>query len=66
VTNCRWGGSDTSAIPFYDQKRQFRELQYLKKLIKRVPLKVASSIAKGNKSLLNVKWICPIHAEQVQ
>ena len=54
ATNCRWGGSYTVAIPFYEQ-RQFRALLCLKK-----------PLAEGEESLLTAKWICPIHAEPVQ
>ena len=54
ATNCRWGGSYTSAIPFY-QKGRFRALLCLKK-----------PPAEGRLCLLNVKWICPFHAEPVQ
>ena len=54
ATNCRWGGSLTPAIPFYEQG-QFRALLCLKK-----------PPAEGRYCLLNVKWICPIHAEPVQ
>jgi hypothetical protein len=67
ATNCRWDGSNTSAIPFYDSQRQFRALKCLKKnLIKRTPPKAASLFTEGRKSLLTKKWICPIHAEPVQ
>jgi len=31
ATNCRWGGSLTPAIPFYELQRQFRALLCLKK-----------------------------------
>jgi len=31
ATNCRWGGSLTPAIPFYDLQIQFRALLCLKK-----------------------------------
>ena len=37
ATNCRWGGSYTSAIPFYDSQRQFRALKCLKKPNKKRP-----------------------------
>jgi len=53
ATNCRWGGSYTPAIPFYEQG-QFRALLCLKK-----------PPAEGRLCLLNVKWICPFHAEPV-
>jgi len=64
--NCRWDGSNTFAIPFYDSQRQFRALKCLKKPNKRVPPKAATLFAKGKKSLKTKKWICPIHAEPVQ
>ncbi len=54
ATNCRWGGSNTSAIPFYDSQRQFRALICLKK-----------PPCRRQGCLLTVKWICPIHAEPV-
>ncbi len=31
ATNCRWDGSYTPAIPFYELQRQFRALPCLKK-----------------------------------
>ena len=31
ATNCRWDGSYTPAIPFYDLQKQFRALLCLKK-----------------------------------
>ena len=37
ATNCRWGGSGKSAIPFYDSQRQFRALKCLKKPNKKRP-----------------------------
>ena len=54
ATNCRWGGSYTPAIPFYELQRQFRALLCLKK----PPCR--------RQGLLTVKWICPIYAEPVQ
>ena len=54
ATNCRWGGSLTPAIPFYEQG-QFRALLCLKK-----------PPAEGRYCLLSIKWICPFHAEPVQ
>jgi hypothetical protein len=36
-----------------------------KNLIKIIPPKAGSVSAEGRKSLLTVKWICPIHAEPV-
>jgi len=55
ATNCRWGGSFSSAIPFYDSQRQFRALLCLKK-----------PPCRKQGYLLTVKVICPIHAEPVQ
>ena len=66
ATNCRRGGSYTPAIPFYELQRQFRTLLCLKKPNKTAPPKAGSVSAEGRKSLLTVKWICPIHAEPVQ
>ena len=54
ATNCRWGGSLTPAIPFYDLQIQFRALLCLKK-----------PPAEGRYCLLSIKWICPFHAEPV-
>ena len=65
ATNCRWGGSYTPAIPFYEPG-QFRALLCLKKPDKTAPPKADSISAQGRKSLLTVKRICPIHAEPVQ
>jgi len=65
ATNCRWGGSNTSAIPFYEQE-QFRAFSCLKKPDKNGPAEGGFLLAKGKKSLLTTKWICPIHAEPVQ
>ena len=31
ATNCRWDGSNTSTIPFYELQKQFRALKCLKK-----------------------------------
>ena len=55
ATNCRWGGSLSPAIPFYDSQRQFRALLCLKK-----------PPCRRQGCLLAVKVICPIHAEPVQ
>ena len=65
ATNCRWGGSYTPALPFYEHG-QFRALLCLKKPGKTTPPKADSVSAEGRKSLLTVKRICPIHAEPVQ
>ncbi len=64
ATNCRWGGSYTPAIPFYEQK-QFGAFLCLKKPDKTAPPKAGSVSAEGRNSLLIVKRICPIHAEPV-
>ena len=64
ATNCRWGGSYTPAIPFYEQK-QFGAFSCLKKPDKTAPPKAGSVSAEGRNSLLTVKRICPIHAEPV-
>jgi len=53
ATNCRWGGSYTPAIPFYEQG-QFGAFSCLKK-----------PPCQRQGSLLTTKWICPIHAEPV-
>ena len=65
ATNCRWDGSSTPAIPFQEQ-RQFRALPCLEKPDKMVPQKADSVSAKDSKSMLTVKWFCPIHAEPIQ
>jgi hypothetical protein len=64
ATNCRWAGSYTTASPSYEQG-QFRALLCLKKPDKTAPPKAGSVSAKRRNSLLNVKRICPIHAEPV-
>jgi len=66
ATNCRWDGSNKSAIPFNDSQKQFRALKCLKKPNKIAPPKAATLFAEGKKSLLTKKWICPIHAEPIQ
>ena len=53
ATNCRWGGSNAVAIPFYEQG-QFKALLCLKK-----------PPCRRQGSLLTAEWICPIHAEPV-
>ena len=65
ATNCRWGSSYTSAIPFYDSQRQFRALLCLKNLIKKSRPRRVPYLAEGKESLLTKKWFCPIHAEPV-
>ena len=65
ATNCRWDGGllPSHFTSFADNS----ELCYaLKNLIKPAPPKTGSVSAKGRKSLLTVKRICPIHAEPVQ
>ena len=37
ATNCRWGGSNKSAIPSYDSQKQFGALKCLKKPNKKSP-----------------------------
>ena len=66
ATNCRWDGSYTPAIPFYNFQRQFRAWLCLKKPDKTALPKAGSVSVEDRKSLLTVKWICPIHAEPVQ
>ncbi|MCK4998744.1 MAG: hypothetical protein KAS23_04385, partial [Anaerohalosphaera sp.] len=65
AANCRWGGSNKSAIQFY-QREMFVGLLCLKKPDKNSLPKAVSLFAKSRKSLLTTKWICPIHAEPVQ
>jgi len=65
ATNCRWDGS---LVPshFTSYKDNSELCNALKNLIKIVPPEAGSVSAEGRKSLLTVKWICPIHAEPVQ
>ena len=65
ATNCRWGGS---LLPshFTSFADNLELCNALKNLIKRVPPKAVSLLAKGKKSLKTIKWICPIHAEPIQ
>ena len=63
ATNSRRDGSLKPAIPFDRLKKLFRALQCLKKPDKKAPPKAASLFAEGKKSLLTIKWTCPIHAE---
>ena len=65
ATNCRWGDSYISVIPFC-KPIQFRALLCLKKPDKTALPKAGSISAESRKSLLTVKRICPIHAEPVQ
>ena len=64
ATNCRWGGS---LLPsrFTDYKNNSELCNALKKPNKTAPPKAGSVSAEGRKSLLTIKWICPIHAEPV-
>ncbi len=57
ATNCRWGGSYTSAIPFYDSQRQFRALLCLKKPDKKRPAQGGSLLAEGKAKSLNKKVV---------
>ena len=66
ATNSRRDGSLKPAIPFDRLKKLFRALQCLKKPDKKAPPKAASLFAEGKKSLLTIKWTCPIHAEPLQ
>ncbi len=51
--NCRWDGSNTSAIPFYELQGQFRALKCLKKPDKNSPAKGGFSICKRQEKSLN-------------
>ena len=64
AANCRWGGSNKSAIPF-NQREIFVGLLCLKKPDKNSLPKAVSLFAESRKSLLTTKWICPIHAEPI-
>ena len=64
ATNCRWDGSYNLPSHFMT-KNNSEHCNALKNLIKRVPPKAASLLAKGKKSLLTIKRFCPIHAEPV-
>ena len=66
ATNCRWDGGYNLPSHFTIRKDNSELCNALKNLIKRVPPKAVSLFAEGKKSLLTVKWICPIHAEPVQ
>ncbi len=64
ATNCRWdGGSLPSHFTSFQDNSE--HCYALKNLIKTAPPKAGSVSAEGRKSLLTVKWICPIHAEPV-
>ena len=62
--NCRWDGGllPSHFTSFADNSERCNAS---KNLIKIVPPKAGSVSAEGRKSLLTVKWICPIHAEPV-
>ena len=66
ATNCRWGGAYNLPSHFTIRKDNSELCNASKNLIKRVPPKAVSLFTEGKKSLLTVKWICPIHAEPVQ
>jgi len=53
--NCRWDGSLTPAIPFYDSQRQFRTLLCLKKPDKISPAEGGFSICRRQEKSLNCK-----------
>jgi len=55
ATNCRWDGSNTSAIPFYDSQRQFRALKCLKKPDKKRPAEGGGIICRRQEKSLNKK-----------
>ncbi len=64
ATNCRWDGGllPSHFTSFSDNSEP---CYALKKPDKTAPLKAGSVPAESRKSLLTVKWICPIHAEPV-
>jgi len=64
ATNCRWDGS---LLPshFMSFSDNLELCNALKNLMKKVPPKAVSLLAKGKKSLLTIKRFCPIHAEPV-
>ena len=55
ATNCRWDGSDISAIPFYDSQRQVGALKCLKKPDKKSPAKGGFIICRRQEKSLNKK-----------
>ncbi len=55
ATNCRWDGSYTSAIPFYDSQSQFRALKCLKKPDKNSPAEGGFIICQRQEKSLNKK-----------
>ena len=65
VTNCRWDGG---LLPshFTSCKNNSELCNALKKPNKTAPPKAGSVSDEGRKSLLILKWICPIHAEPLQ
>ena len=54
ATNCRWDGSHTPAVPFYQESKTIQSFLMPKK----------TSLPKA-RILLTVKGICPIYAEPV-
>ena len=66
ATNCRWGGSYNLPSHSTNYKNNSELCNALKKPNKTAPPKAGSVSAEGRKSLLTVKWICPIHAKPVQ
>ncbi len=54
ATNCRWGGSYTPTIPFYEP-RQFRALKCLKKPDKKSPAEGGFIICRRQGKSLNKK-----------
>ncbi len=65
ATNCSWGGSEISAIPF-DRQRQFRALPCLKKPDKTSSAEGGFITCHWQEKSKNKMWICPIYAEPVQ
>ncbi len=63
ATNCRWGGSYKLLSHFTVRKDNSELCNALKKPNKTAPPKAGSVSDEGRKSLLILKWICPIHAE---
>ena len=55
ATNCRWDGSNKSAIPSYDSQKQFRASKCLKKPNKKSPAKGGCIICQRQQKSLNKK-----------
>ena len=55
ATNCRWGGSNKSAIPSYDSQKQFRALKCLKKPNKKSSAEGGYIICRRQQKSLNKK-----------